>query len=76
MTLIKSSSQKTNYSESIVKKNSVWEGNNFIQFQVSKIIKKKGKTWVYYHVKDNPKQTYFCYEEAFLQRFHLLINLY
>jgi len=77
MNSLKSSKKKTTLPvESSVRKDTVWAGNNFIQFQVNKITKKAGKVWIHYHVRDNPKQKYSCYEEAFLHRFYPLTNLY
>lgn len=61
---------------STVQKDTIWSGNNFIQFKVYKITKKAKHIWIHYHVRDNPKQKYSCYEEAFLQRFYSLTNLY
>lgn len=77
MNSFKPSKKKTTLPiESSVKKGTIWSGNNFIQFQVSKIIQKSGKIWIHYHIRDNPKQKYSCYEEAFLDRFYPLTNLY
>lgn len=77
MNPIKSSTKKiTPPIESSVKKDTIWAGTNFIQFKVNKITKKSGKIWIHYHNRDNPKQKYSCYEEAFLHRFYPLTNLY
>ncbi len=63
--------------ESTVKANTIWSsGNSFLQFKVSKVMKKSGKIWVYYFLTNNPKQKYSCFEEAFLQRFYPQTNLY
>lgn len=70
--------QATNKNEktSQIKKNSVWSPNCFTLFVVSKTTRKHGQNWVHYYLKNNPKQKYHCYEQAFLQRFTELTNIY
>lgn len=55
-----------------VKKNSVWRSIDK-EFKVTNVSEKKGKIWVFYkemlaHGVEG-KREYFCYSEAFLDRF-------
>lgn len=59
---------------SIIQKDTIWSPNYFTLFVVSKTTRKHGKNWIHYYLKNNPKQKYYCYEEAFLYRFNQLTN--
>lgn len=59
-----------------VKKDTIWQGNNFIQFKVIKVVKKGDKIWVHYVKENEPLQKYSCYQAAFIQRFHQLENIH
>lgn len=60
----------------MVKTNSVWTSSDMNIFIVSKIQKKAGKTWIFYHSLQNKNKKYSCYEEAFIQRFGIFNNLF
>ncbi len=52
----------------LVKKDSIWKDSEENSFNVTKVLKVKGETWVHYFSEKNNKE-YSCCEESFVQRF-------
>lgn len=59
----------------IVKTNTIWTSSDMTKFIVSKVQKKSGKIWIFYHLLNDKSKKFFCYEEAFIHRFYQFDNL-
>lgn len=66
---------KTNNIQSLVKTNTIWTSSDMTKFIVSKVQKKSGKIWIFYHLLNDKNKKFSCFEEAFLHRFSLFDNL-
>lgn len=62
-----------------INKNSIWRTTDGKYFTVVDIKKEKNKTWIHYaefSIKNGTsKKQYFCYEDAFLERFVEFTNV-